>query len=208
MFDNSSILSGLLEIGAVQIQPDDPFTLSSGLMSPIYCDNRLTMSYPEIRRSIRDRFTQQIKELGEIDVIAGCATAGIPHAAFVAEVLDLPMIYVRSKPKSHGKGSQIEGKLHKGQKVVLIEDLFSTGGSAIQAAEAIKEAGGEVVKIIAIFSYQLDKSKQNFKEAGFEVESLTDLDELLTFMKRNGGLSEIQEEKVLKWRKDPSGYKG
>ena len=154
MFDNSSILSGLLEIGAVQIQPDDPFTLSSGLMSPIYCDNRLTMSYPEIRRSIRNRFTQQIEALGAIDVIAGCATAGIPHAAFVSELLDLPMIYVRSKPKSHGKGSQIEGKLHKGQKVVLIEDLFSTGGSAIQAAEAIKEAGGEVIKIIAIFSYQ------------------------------------------------------
>src|SRR6476619_2258306 len=148
------IASHLLEIGAVFLQPNDPFTWSSGMKSPIYCDNRLTLSYPHIRQDIARGLQQLIEEhFPGTDVIAGTATAGIPHAAWVSDKLNLPMCYVRSKAKEHGKGNQIEGQVKENQRVVVIEDLISTGGSAITAVDALREAGCDVLGIVSIFTY-------------------------------------------------------
>ena len=148
------VAKNLLDINAVTLKPDEPFTWASGLHSPIYTDNRLTISYPYVRRNIAVGMTELIKHhLSNVDVIAGVATAGIPHAAYVAERLQKPLIYVRSKPKDHGRGKQIEGVLKEGQKVVVIDDLLSTGGSALKAVEAVKAAGGDVIGVVAIFSY-------------------------------------------------------
>ena len=143
----------LLEIKAVQINANDYFTWTSGIKSPIYCDNRLTMSYPAVRKKIVTAFAEKIAAMEEKpDIIAGCATAGIPHAAWLAEKLDLPMVYVRSKPKGHGKGNQIEGKISRGQKVLVIEDLISTGGSSIESAKALQAEGADVLAVFAIFT--------------------------------------------------------
>src|SRR5690625_4844974 len=143
---SSELARDLLAIKAVQIKTDHYFTWTSGIKSPIYCDNRLTMSHPSVRKRTTEAFVQKIEKMDEKpDVIAGCATAGIPHAAWLADRLELPMVYVRSKPKGHGKENQIEGEIRKGQKVLIIEDLISTGGSAIEAAEAVEQAGGNVL---------------------------------------------------------------
>ncbi|MFG6118181.1 orotate phosphoribosyltransferase [Thalassobacillus sp. B23F22_16] len=207
MTDNQNISKSLLEIGAVQIRPDQPFTWTSGLKSPIYCDNRLTMSYPEIRREIRDKFVARIKEMdATVDVIAGCATAGIPHAAFIAEAMDLPMVYVRSSAKKHGKGNQIEGKINPGDRVVVIEDLISTGKSSIEAAKAMQEAGAEVVQVLAIFSYGLPKAAEAFEKAGFTYQTLTDFQELIAYMREDGQLDEEAEAKLEQWQREPSAF--
>src|SRR5690625_3307107 len=160
---NNNIAKDLLHIKAVQINTDHYFTWTSGLKSPIYCDNRLTMSYPNIRKKIAQLFKDKINKL-EIkpDLIAGCATAGIPHAAWLADLMDLPMVYVRSSPKGHGKGNQIEGAIHKGKKAIVIEDLVSTGGSSINAARALQQEGIEVIAVLAIFTYNLQRSKELF----------------------------------------------
>ena len=169
------IAEALLEIEAVSLQPDQPFTWSSGLKSPIYCDNRLTLSYPEVRRKVADGLKNMISEhFPKAEMVAGTATAGIPHAAWVSELLDLPMSYVRSKAKGHGKGNQIEGKVTEGQKVVVVEDLISTGGSVIEAVEALREAGCEVLGVVSIFTYELDKGIQQLKSANITAYSLTD----------------------------------
>lgn len=147
---NTTVAEDLLRIKAVFFQPSDPFTWSSGIKSPIYCDNRLSISYPDVRNNIATSLAELVKaKYPEADVIAGTATAGIPHAAFVSEKLNLPMCYVRSKPKEHGKGKQIEGRVQEGQKVVVVEDLISTGGSSINAVEALREAGCEVLGVVA-----------------------------------------------------------
>ncbi|WP_316474790.1 orotate phosphoribosyltransferase, partial [Enterococcus faecium] len=141
-----SIAKDLLEIEAVFLNPSNPFTWASGIKSPIYCDNRITMSYPKVRKEIAKGLASKIKEAyPEVQVIAGTATAGIPHAAWVAEILDLPMVYIRSKAKDHGKGNQIEGRIFEGQKMVVIEDLISTGGSVLEAAEAAKREGADIL---------------------------------------------------------------
>lgn len=174
------IAEQLLEIKAVFLQPNDPFTWSSGLKSPIYCDNRLTLSYPKVRKNIASGLAGLIKEkFPETEVVAGTATAGIPHAAWVSELLDLPMAYVRSKAKAHGKGNQIEGKVEKGQKVVVVEDLISTGGSVITAVNSLREAGCEVLGVVAIFTYELPKGKELLGEAEITAYSLTDYTSLL-----------------------------
>src|SRR5690606_964507 len=174
------IAGHLLEIEAVFLQPNEPFTWSSGLKSPIYCDNRMTLSFPEVRCKIAKGLSELIQShYPEVDVIAGTATAGIPHAAWVSDLLQLPMCYVRSKAKAHGKGNQIEGKIMKGQKVVVVEDLISTGGSAITAAEALRAAGCEVLGIVAIFSYQLPTASENLENAGVTAFSLTDYSTLI-----------------------------
>lgn len=161
------IAKRLLEIEAVSLSPDEPFTWASGIKSPIYCDNRLTMSYPEVRDEVAAGLVTLIKEhFSDVEVIAGTATAGIPHAAFVSQKMALPMSYVRSSSKKHGKGNQIEGLVKPGQKVVVVEDLISTGGSAIDAADALKEHGAEVLGIVAIFSYQLKKVRSAYKQLG------------------------------------------
>ncbi|ARA97217.1 orotate phosphoribosyltransferase [Geobacillus thermodenitrificans] len=198
------IAAKLLQIGAVALQPSEPFTWSSGLKSPIYCDNRLTLAYPEVRRMIADGLADLIRtHFPEADLIAGTATAGIPHAAWVSERLGLPMCYVRSQAKAHGKGKQIEGKAEAGQRVVVIEDLISTGGSSLNAVRALKEAGCEVLGVAAIFTYGLEKAKQAFAEANVPAYTLTDYDTLIETAVRLGAVSEHDLATLRTWRENP-----
>lgn len=191
----------LLEIKAVQIKTDHYFTWTSGIKSPIYCDNRLTMSHPPVRKKITEAFVQKIEKMDEKpDVIAGCATAGIPHASWLADRLDLPMIYVRSKPKGHGKGNQIEGVIKKGQKVLVIEDLISTGGSAIDAGKTLKQVDAEVIGVLAIFTYGLAKSKQNFAEAAISLQTITGFDQLVDALVKDEEINNQERVELLAWR--------
>jgi orotate phosphoribosyltransferase len=198
------IATHLLEIGAVSLQPNEPFTWSSGLKSPIYCDNRLTLAYPNVRSTIADGLTTLIRaHFSGAEAIAGTATAGIPHAAWVSERLNLPMCYVRSQAKGHGKGKQIEGKVEKGQKVVVVEDLISTGGSSLNAVRALKEAGCHVLGVVAIFTYGLEKGKQAFAENNVEVHTLTDYDTLIEIAVELGVVTEQDLATLRKWRENP-----
>lgn len=194
----------LLNVGAVSLQPNNPFTWTSGLKSPIYCDNRLTLSFPEVRRKIAEGLKTLILEnFPEVELIAGTATAGIPHAAWVSELLNLPMCYVRSKPKGHGKGNQIEGKVSEGQKVVVVEDLISTGGSVITAVEALREAGCSVLGVVSIFTYELEKGKKLLHDAHITAYSLTDFSTLVDVAKEKGFIQKKDMEKLIDWKKDP-----
>ncbi|WP_163530459.1 orotate phosphoribosyltransferase [Halobacillus ihumii] len=205
--EDKPLVQHLLDIGAVQLSPEDFFTWTSGLRSPIYCDNRLTMSYPAIRRRIAKEFSMFVQNMDEeIDIIAGCATAGIPHAAWVADQLDLPMVYVRSSAKKHGKGNQIEGAYQAGQKAIVIEDLISTGKSSIEAAEALQQEGVEVVHVVSIFSYNLTEAEEAFAGKRLPVHSLTDYNHLLHTMEKDALLSEEQHSKLLQWRENPSAF--
>jgi orotate phosphoribosyltransferase len=199
------IAEKLLSINAVALKPNEPFTWTSGLRSPIYCDNRLTLSYPEVRREIAEGLQSIIlKQYPDAEVIAGTATAGIPHAAWVSELLNLPMCYVRSKAKGHGKGNQIEGKVDKGQKVVVVEDLISTGGSVITAVQALREAGCEVLGVVSIFTYGLDKGRETFAQEEIKSESLTDFANLVEVAIEKGYISKDDQESLLSWSKSPS----
>ncbi|WP_423409983.1 orotate phosphoribosyltransferase [Heyndrickxia sp. MSNUG] len=203
------IAGALLEIEAVSLQPEAPFTWSSGLKSPIYCDNRLTLSYPEVRRKVADGLKNLIVEhFQDAEVIAGTATAGIPHAAWVSELMDLPMSYVRSKAKEHGKGNQIEGRVTAGQKVVVVEDLISTGGSVIEAVDALREAGCEVLGVVSIFTYELEKGKQQLQSAGISAHSLTDFTTLSNLAEEKGLISKENLESLVEWRKNPAEWGG
>ncbi|MGD6803616.1 orotate phosphoribosyltransferase [Rossellomorea vietnamensis] len=198
------IAQQLLNIEAVFLKPNDPFTWSSGLKSPIYCDNRLTISYPAVRRMIAQGIAENIKNhFPDADMIAGTATAGIPHAAWVSEILDLPMCYVRSKPKAHGKGSQIEGKVSKGQKVVVVEDLISTGGSCISAVNALREEGCEVLGVAAIFTYELQSGISKLAEADIKAVSLSDYTSLLEAAHENNYIEERDLEALISWKESP-----
>ncbi|MGG1678776.1 orotate phosphoribosyltransferase [Neobacillus sp. NRS-1170] len=198
------IAEKLLEVRAVALRPQDPFTWTSGLRSPIYCDNRLTLSFPAVRREIASGLQKLIVEhFGTVDVIAGTATAGIPHAAWVSELMDLPMCYVRSKAKGHGKGNQIEGKVEQGQRVVVVEDLISTGGSVITAVQALREAGCEVLGVVSIFTYGLDKGKAAFEQEGISSFSLTDFAALVESAIEKGYIGQNDQESLLSWSKDP-----
>ncbi|MCM3214809.1 orotate phosphoribosyltransferase [Niallia taxi] len=200
-----SIAEQLLEIKAVFLQPNDPFTWSSGLKSPIYCDNRLTLSYPKVRKEIANGLADLIKEhFPETDIVAGTATAGIPHAAWVSDVLDLPMAYVRSKAKEHGKGNQIEGKAEKGQKVVVVEDLISTGGSVITAVNSLREAGCDVLGVVSIFTYELPKGKELLADAKIESHSLTDYTALLEVAQQKGYIKESDIASLQAWKENPA----
>lgn len=200
---SNDIARNLLEIKAVQIRTDRYFTWTSGIKSPIYCDNRLTMSYPKIRAKIAEAFIELIEQMDEKpDVIAGCATAGIPHAAWIADKLDLPMIYVRSKPKGHGKGNQIEGKVEEGQKAVVIEDLISTGGSSIDSAKALQLEGVNVLGVLAIFTYGLTKAKKQFTEAKLSHQTITDYDEVLELLVTDGAIDDNENKKLQNWRNE------
>jgi len=196
------IASALLRIEAVTLSPNDPYTWASGLRSPIYCDNRLTLSYPAVRSLIADALAEKVKGLG-IDVIAGTATAGIPHAAFVAERLGLPMVYVRSGNKKHGKGNQIEGVIQPGQRVVVIEDLLSTGMSAIEAAEALQAKGADVVRIQAIFSYGMERLSNNLRDAKIESDALLTFEALLETAQQQGDITIEEQKQLADWSKDP-----
>ncbi|WP_114571140.1 orotate phosphoribosyltransferase [Exiguobacterium flavidum] len=195
----------LLEIGAVSLSPNEPYTWASGLRSPIYCDNRLTLSYPEVRGMIADRLAERIRLL-EADIVAGTATAGIPHAAFVAERLGLPMVYVRGSAKKHGKGNQIEGRIKPGDKVVVIEDLLSTGNSALDAVSALRGAGAVVVSIEAIFSYGMTRLFENLKEAEVGANALLTFDELIAEALAEGDLTDEQHHSLAEWADDPAAW--
>ena len=193
----------LLAIQAVALRPNDYFTWTSGIKSPIYCDNRITMSYPSIRREIAAGMVEVIKEkYPAVEVIAGTATAGIPHAAWVSELLDLPMIYVRDSAKKHGKTNQIEGRVLEGQKVVIIEDLISTGLSSLKVAKALREAGAEVLGVVAIFSYELKKAQAAFEEVGVEYITLTNYPVLVEEAVAIDYIHQDDVEKLLEWRNE------
>ncbi|TCZ72315.1 orotate phosphoribosyltransferase [Paenibacillus albiflavus] len=201
------IAASLLKIEAVALRPHQPFTWTSGIKSPIYCDNRLTMSYPEIRDLIASGFATLVQELyPDAEVIAGTATAGIPHAAWVADKLGLPMIYIRDKAKGHGKENLIEGVLRPGQKVVVIEDLISTGGSSLKAALAVNEAGGQALGVLAIFSYQLEKGIQAFKEASMPLHTLSNYTALIEEAVELGKIQASDIEILQSWRANPSTF--
>ncbi len=196
-----TIAKHLLDIEAVALRPNDYFTWTSGIKSPIYCDNRITMSYPKIRREIAAGMSKVIKEkFPEVEVVAGTATAGIPHAAWVSEVLDLPMIYVRDSAKKHGKTNQIEGRLLEGQKVVIIEDLISTGLSSLKVAKALEEAGAEVLGVVAIFSYELKKAQDAFVTDNVEYYTLTNYNFLIEEAVASNYIKQEDVEKLLEWR--------
>ncbi len=197
----------LLQIKAIKLQPSNPFTWASGWRSPIYCDNRKTLSYPEVRNAIRDAFAEKIRLLyPDAEVIAGVATGAIAHGMLVADILSLPFIYVRSEAKGHGLGNQIEGAWEKGQKVVIIEDLVSTGGSSLAAAGALQEAGCNVLGMLAIFSYQFDKAKTAFEGAGIKLDTLSNYSELVDAAGRTGYIGAGEIETLKEWRKDPSSW--
>ncbi|MFD1955162.1 orotate phosphoribosyltransferase [Paenibacillus thailandensis] len=203
----SLIATKLLEIEAVALRPNDPFTWTSGLKSPIYCDNRLTMAYPEIRELIAEGFAAVIREnYPDAEVIAGTATAGIPHAAWVAQKLNLPMAYIRDKAKGHGKQNQIEGRIAPGQKVVVIEDLISTGGSSLKAALAVREAGAEVKAVVAIFTYQFEQAASAFAEAGIPLATLSNYTALIDEAVKLGKVASQDVAALQGWREDPQSY--
>jgi orotate phosphoribosyltransferase len=200
-----SIAESLLEIKAVSLRPNDPFTWASGIQSPIYCDNRLTLSYPDIRREIAAGLAKIVTEkFPETALVAGTATAGIPHAAWVSEELNLPMCYVRSKAKGHGKGNQIEGKVEKGQKVVVVEDLISTGGSVITAVEALREVGCDVLGVVSIFTYELENGRERLHDANILSYSLTDFSTLVEVASEKGYVETTDLDKLMEWRKNPA----
>lgn len=202
-----TIAKDLLEIEAVFLSPNEPFTWASGIKSPIYCDNRITMSYPKIRREIAAGLAEKIKtEFPDAQVIAGTATAGIPHAAWVAEILDLPMVYIRSKAKDHGKGNQIEGRITEGQKMVVIEDLISTGGSVLEAVEAAKREGADVLGVAAIFTYELPKGVGNFAEKNVELVTLTNYSTLIDVALDMKYIDEADMDLLKEWKKDPANW--
>lgn len=201
------IASALLKVEAVKLNPQKPFIWSSGWNSPIYCDNRITLSYPELRSTIKQDLTAVVKEYyPEADAIAGVATAGIAQGALIADILNLPYLYVRSKPKGHGLENLIEGRLVAGSKIVLVEDLISTGGSSLQAAEAIRNSGGEVLGIIAIFTYGLPHASENFSKANVTAVALSDYDNLIASAAGQGLIKKEQVEVLQSWRKDPANW--
>ena len=202
------IANSLLDIQAVTLSPNAPYTWASGIKSPIYCDNRITMSYPKIRKDIAVSLVKLIKrEYPEVEVIAGTATAGIPQACWVADLMDLPMVYIRAKAKDHGKENQIEGRIRSGQKMVVIEDLISTGGSVLDACEAAKREGAEVLGVVGIFTYQLPKGLENFKLQNIKLNTLTSYDILIEEALKKGTITKEDLGLLMEWKKNPSEWK-
>lgn len=187
----NEIAHAMLKVGAVELNPTELFTWASGIKSPIYCDTRLTISDPVIRKQLANGLASLIKEnFSTTEIVAGTATAGIPHAAWVSDILELPMVYVRSKAKEHGRGNQIEGKYAAGQKVVVVEDIVSTGGSSITAVEALRAAGCEVLGVVCVYTYNLPRAEQAFEEAGIKYIYLTNFDYLIEAANESGAIKE------------------
>lgn len=199
------IASCLLEIKAVFLRPQEPFTWASGIKSPIYCDNRLTLSYPHIRNQVEQGLAENIrKHYPDCEVVAGTSTAGIAHAALVADILGLPMCYVRSSAKDHGRNNQIEGKVEKGQKVVVVEDLISTGGSVIEVVNVLREVGAEVLGIASIFTYGLQKGIDRMQEAQMKNVSLSNYDALVEVAVEQDYIKAEDVKKLQAFQKNPS----
>ena len=199
------IAKGLLDIEAVFLRPEDPFTWASGIKSPIYCDNRLILTAPKVRDKVEQAIADVVKEeYPEAEVLMGTSTAGIAHAAIAASILDMPMGYVRSGNKDHGRGNRIEGRLLPGQKVVVVEDLISTGGSVIDVVDALREEGAEVLGIVSIFTYNMQKSKDRLAAACVENTSLTDLDTLIAVAVEEGYIAAEDMDRLRRFRDKPS----
>lgn len=196
----SEVSKQLLQIKAIKLSPQKPFTWASGILSPIYCDNRITLSYPAVRKLIKTGLVEKSKEFGNFDAIAGVATAGIAHGLMLAEGLDLPFAYVRSKPKGHGKENQIEGRLEAGAKVLVVEDLISTGGSSLAAVKALKKSGVEVVGVLAIFTYNFEKSKNAFANANCQLETLSNYDVMIREALASKYINLIDVDLLTTWR--------
>ncbi len=195
----------LLQIKAIKLQPSNPFTWASGWKSPIYCDNRKTLSFPEVRSFIRDSFAGMVRELyPHAGLVAGVATGAIAHGALAADKLGLPFIYVRSSAKEHGLGNQIEGYFEKGQKVVVIEDLISTGGSSLGAVKALRAAGCEVLGMVAIFTYEFKKASDEFRAENCTLNTLCNYSVLIDTALKSGYIGATEVETLKKWRIDPS----
>ena len=198
----------LLQIKAIKLQPENPFTWASGWKSPIYCDNRLTLSFPTIRNFLKIEFAKQIEEIyGKPDYIAGVATGAIAIGMLVAEYLGVPFVYVRDKAKGHGRQNQVEGYLESGASVIVIEDLISTGGSSLKAVDALKEAGARVMGMLAIFTYDFELSKANFEKAGIRLNTLSDYHHLLEQAAQQGAILEDQITLLKEWREQPDQWR-
>ena len=199
------IAKDLLSIRAVFFRPDQPFTWASGIKSPVDCDNRLTLTSPAVRNDVENALAETIKrEYPEAEVLMGTSTAGIAHAAITAHIMGLPMGYVRSGAKDHGRGNQIEGRLEKGQKVVVVEDLISTGGSVIEVVNVLREAGAEVLGIVSIFTYGMKKGLVRLEESNVKNVSLSNLDALVKVAAESGYIQAGDQERILKFRNNPS----
>ena len=199
------IAGALLSIGAVFLRPEEPFTWASGIKSPIYCDNRLILTAPDVRGVVEAAIAETVaREFPEAEVLMGTATAGIAHAAIAAHLMGLPMGYVRSGNKDHGRQNRIEGRLREGEKVVVIEDLISTGGSLIETVEALREAGAEVLGAVSIFTYGMEKGKKRLAEAGVRAVSLTDFDEIVAVAEAEGYIPAQSVPGLMAFRADPS----
>lgn len=199
------IAKDLLSIGAVFFRPNEPFTWASGIKSPVYCDNRLTLTAPKVRDDVENSLAKVVKEnYPDCEVLMGTSTAGIAHAAITAHILGMPMGYVRSKPKDHGRTNMIEGKLEKGQKVVVVEDLISTGGSVIEVVEALREAGAEVLGIVSIFTYGMKKGLERLAAANVKNISLTNFDTIAQVAADEGYIAQSDIEKLTAFRNNPS----
>lgn len=197
----------LLQIKAIKLNPTSPFTWASGLKSPIYCDNRITLSYPQVRNFIREEFTKMcLDKFGKPDVIAGVATGGIPQGALVAQELGLPFVYVRSEKKSHGMNNQIEGIINSGQSVVIIEDLVSTGKSSLLAVDALREKGAIIKGMLAIFTYGMEVATENFKKSNCELFTLTNYETLIQKAAEESYVREEDLESLLEWKKNPQAW--
>ncbi len=192
----------LLEIEAIKLNPDSPFTWASGILSPIYCDNRIVLSFPKVRNTVKN-FLAEISAEFEFDVIAGVATAGIAHGALLADALDKPFIYVRDKKKGHGRQNLIEGRLDPNSKVLMVEDLISTGGSSLKAVEGVRSAGGEVVAVLALFTYGFQIAEDAFRNAGCEFRTLSNYDSMLEIALEKGYIKTEEKQLLAEWRKNP-----
>ncbi|MBQ2906578.1 MAG: orotate phosphoribosyltransferase [Bacteroidales bacterium] len=202
-----ALASFLLQIKAIKLNPANPFTWASGLKSPIYCDNRVTLSYPQVRTFIREGFKNMcLDKFGTPDVIAGVATGGIPQGALVAQELGLPFVYVRSEKKSHGMNNQVEGIINSGQSVVIIEDLVSTGKSSLNAVEALREKGAVIKGMLAIFTYGMDIAAENFKKNKCELFTLTNYDALIKKAAEENYIRENDLASLMEWKKDPQAW--
>ena len=199
------IAKDLLSIKAVFFRPDEPFTWASGIKSPVYCDNRLTLAYPEVRTHVEEALAKTVKEVyPEAEALMGTSTAGIAHAAITAQIMGLPMGYVRSGAKDHGRKNQIEGKLEKGQKVVVVEDLISTGGSVIEVVNVLREAGAEVLGIVSIFTYGMQKGLDRLAAADVKNVSLTNFDVIAEIAAQEGYIAPTDVERIIAFRNNPS----
>lgn len=199
------IAKDLLSIKAVFFRPDEPFTWASGIKSPVYCDNRLTLAYPEVRTHVEEALAKTVREFyPEAEALMGTSTAGIAHAAITAQIMGLPMGYVRSGAKDHGRQNQIEGKLEKGQKVVVVEDLISTGGSVIEVVNVLREAGAEVLGIVSIFTYGMQKGLDRLADADVKNISLTNFDAIAEIAAQEGYIAKTDVERLIKFRNNPS----